>query len=393
MRRLLFAIVGISVVLAAKPAPSTHPVYDSILSKTATEKANIGATAITKAGVVGTYDDATYGLRVEILDIQKIDRGIALHARAWKGGKPVGFGADGTVEIEKFVVINPPILIDDPTGDITRTSSLTGIVRRLREDLVLATYTSLAHTMTTVAKDGSTIIPGKIGNTTTTAYPDPDPESVSVDGSTRRLAADTFANLRAGAGTSASDASTEQTATRFRSTTTSDQFDIIDRAVQGFDTSSIPDTDVISSATLSFKRGDPTVDSFSQSLVIDRNPPASATALVSGDFNVAGWDGVEQASNRITAADWSVIDYNDFTLNATGQANISQTGISWFGTRGSSDFDNSAPTWESGTDSYISFAAAETATTASDPKLVVEHAEAAASTPYAPPTFVGPWWF
>src|SRR3989344_2016473 len=60
------------------------------------------------------YTDPTYGVTREIQSVQKIEGGIEILARAWKDGKQLGFGKDGSVEIERFKIFNPPILVDDP---------------------------------------------------------------------------------------------------------------------------------------------------------------------------------------------------------------------------------------------------------------------------------------
>ena len=100
--------------------------------------------------------------------------GIELFAKAWKGGKQLGF-LDGTVEIERFRIYNPPVLVDDPNGDIIRewTDEETGELkqRKLKYDPTQAIKNSLAHTISLVAKDGKDIIKGKVGNTTSTFYP------------------------------------------------------------------------------------------------------------------------------------------------------------------------------------------------------------------------------
>ncbi len=148
------------------------------------------------------------------------------------------------------------------------------------------------------------------------------------------------------------------------------------RSIYGFDTSSIPDTDTITSATFSLKStADAATDALSQSIVIDRRVPASTSALANGDYLHSGWDLVEQSTTRITFTNFmnGSATYKDFPLNATGIGNISKTGLSWFGIRGSSDFDNSAPSWSSNVTSQILAYYASSAGTGNDPKLVVEH--------------------
>lgn len=209
--------------------------------------------------------------------------------------------------------------------------------------------------------------------TTDTFYPDANTEVTTVDGQiTRNVNGSTFSSLRTGAGTGAGDATNPISLGWIDAAGTSDQWDAIRRSVFGFDTTSIPDANTITSATLSFY-GQAKVDNFSQSLVIDRNPPATATALVAGDYDLAGWDSLEQSTARMTITAFSTTGYNDFTLNSTGIGNISKTGVSWFGTRLSGDFDNSEPLWSSNAQGYANANSAEQAGTTQDPKLVVVH--------------------
>ena len=77
---------------------------------------------------------------IEILEVKVIEEGIEVLARAWGiDGDVIGFGKDGSVEIERFKIYNPPILVEDPiNGSIIRENinSITKEVthRKLRED-------------------------------------------------------------------------------------------------------------------------------------------------------------------------------------------------------------------------------------------------------------------
>ena len=88
---------------------------------------------------------------------------------------------------------------------------------------------------------------------------------------------------------------------------------------------------------------------------------------------MAGWNGVEQATGRITIASWSTAGYNNFTLNAAGISNINKTGASWFGTRLSGDFDNSEPVYSASLIARVNIYLADNTGTTNDPKLVVIH--------------------
>jgi len=223
--------------------------------------------------------------------------------------------------------------------------------------------------------------------TTSTFYPDPDPETTSVDGDTARSnttsANESWTQVRGSSGNVVTHDANYAEVGIEADADTSDSWQAMFRAVFGFDTSGIPNTDTIDSATLGFV-GIAKVDDFSQSLVIDRNPPATATTLAVGDYNIAGWTaagGVEQSTARMPIAAISNVagsTYNYFILNSTGLGNVSKTGVSWFGVRVSSDFDDSPPTWVTNDDSYLWIRTAEIST--AKPKLTVVHSVPATQT-------------
>ena len=103
---------------------------------------------------------------------------------------------------------------------------------------------TLAHTISIVGKEGTAIIPGKRGNTTSTFYP-------SMDGSAQYSPSPaTWDGAHdATAGTSANDDSADENYIQTRKTSTGD-FNFT-RALNFFNTSAIPATDEITSATIS----------------------------------------------------------------------------------------------------------------------------------------------
>src|SRR5262249_50264514 len=124
----------------------------------------------------------------QIVSVSPIDGGVEVHARAWDKNGQIGFGPDGTVDIERFLIYNPPILVPDPTGTVQRvhTNPLTGVetIGRYREDAREALMQTLEDIIRVKQqKFGSEqIIVGKVGSTTSTFYPDKNQESSSVDG-------------------------------------------------------------------------------------------------------------------------------------------------------------------------------------------------------------------
>jgi hypothetical protein len=147
----------------------------------------------------------------------------------------------------------------------------------------------------------------------------------------------------------------------------------MDRYIALFDTSALTAAAAISAAVLSLY-GDDKGNALGCSPNIDiyTSAPASNTALVAGDFDCLGT--VSQTGSPITYAAWSITGYNAFTFDATGRGNISKTGISKFGARNANyDVANTAPSWVTNVDAYVTALNADSAGTTNDPKLVVTY--------------------
>lgn len=211
------------------------------------------------------------------------------------------------------------------------------------------------------------------GFTTLTAFPDPNPETTTVDGFVNRGGVnETLATIRAGAGNGVGDVSTADLICYIAPTATSNQYSDCYRSIFLFDTSAIPDTNTISAAVLSLAgMGSVGADNLTQTVEIVLSTPASNTGLVAADYNQVG--SVRQATG-IAASAYNNTDgtYNNFTLNATGISNVSKTGVSKFGGAFSGDIDNSI-TWANNAGSYKYCYYADQAGTTTDPKLVVTY--------------------
>lgn len=319
---------------------------------------------------------------IEVVSMEAIDGGVEVFARAWKpDGTQVGFG-DGTVDIERFVIMNPPVLVFDPHGTILRESINQATkkreVRTFREDPKSAILDSLAHTISVSKRthDDSKIELGKRGNTTYTFYPDANPESTSVDGIMQYSSSATFATARAAASADyvgPSDAN-EQPYFFFRYLNSTPTVSRFIRTAVLFDTSSIPDTETVGSATLSLYGGSTITGIPNQEAVIVSVNLASNTNIVTSDYAIAKWGTTEYATRKAASA-WSTGSYNDFSLNASGIAAVSLTSVTKFGLRTGWDLDNSAPAYPSGSgekNAYMGVYTADTAGTSNDPKLVVD---------------------
>lgn len=329
---------------------------------------------------------------IEIVNFNTIEGGIEVFARAWKNGVQLGFGKDGTIDIERFRVLNPPILVDDPLGDIIRPEyidSQTGSVipeRRLREDPLEAVKQSLVHTVSLVGKEGTQIVAGSVGNTTSTFYPAAGAAS-PVDGRlSNNFGASGVSWATMHDDTTAGGAYTSnalESLTFLRSYNATGITDL-SRCIILFDASIISSGDTIDSATLSLfgQAGDDnlTDSSFLKELAIVSSAPAANNNLAVGDF---GSLGTTKLVTNVAVASWSTSAYNDMALNADGLTHVSTAtasdGIVKFGTRGENDRSNTSITIDA-SDRYWGMSAyfADQTGTTNDPKLVVVHSASSA---------------
>lgn len=214
--------------------------------------------------------------------------------------------------------------------------------------------------------------PFAIGDSAT-YYPDADPETSSVDGMARDAGNDVvWATIITEPGSLAYDSLTALNMFYIVSSATSNQWAILGRGIFLFYTAGLPDEATISAAVLSIygrEKGDSL--GITGDCNIYSSAPVSNTSLVPGDFNSLGSTAF---STPITYAGFSVIAYNDFTLNASGIANISKIGVSKFGARNANyDVAANAPDWTSELACYLSGWASEQGT-GFKPKLVVTYA-------------------
>lgn len=219
-------------------------------------------------------------------------------------------------------------------------------------------------------------------DTTSTFYPDADPESTTTDGTFFMGSADTngdFFSTIIGYSSSTSiydNLSSDYVLYLYASSSGNDNlWQYIYRAAFLFDTSSIPDTDVISAAdfiltattgggvtddfgsTISLQPCDISVDSALD--VYDYGRFRNNTTLL-GSLAVSSWNGSEGVANTIT-------------LNTAGKNFISKTGVTQIGVVNEADRSSTEPTWvENGSLGMYCYYADESGTT-KDPALEVTH--------------------
>jgi len=353
-------------------------------NKTGYEKNDIKVSELAKLDFQGTYVDNRYNLRIDVTDISKTIRNgeplLEVYARAWRNGKQVGFGPEGSIDLERFLFQNPPILVDDPNGDIIRewTDSLTGLSRqrKLKEDPITAIRSALAHTIHVSCKEDSTIIKGKIGHTTSTFYPDAGTGATTVDGTIRGTADASWATAHDatdGASTQPSDAVLLMILTQLDGTY------LIYRGAYIISTGTIGAINDITSATISFAgTGSAEVNQTNTTLDLVQFTPAEPfNNLSTVDYDQFGTTSFANSFN-ITSWDQTDGTYNDLTLNSDGLNVLDKTGLTKYGVRTGLDRSNTAP--GTGEVNRIESYFADQAGTTTDPKLVVVHTSSSVKT-------------
>ncbi len=227
-------------------------------------------------------------------------------------------------------------------------------------------------------------------DTTSTFYPDANPETTSVDGTARREGQnEIWTSMVNGTGSSAGDTDVQGVFVNVDATATTDKYLQNYRYIVLFDTSSIPDTDTVSAAEIDLA-GDGSAEQAALQLtnyVVVTSNPASNTGLVGSDYQTRG---TTANSGTFALASWVQTSgtYNVHALDATGISNISKTGVSKFAFVFDKDRSDTAPTWSSSGNAYISCFFADNTGTDADPKLIVTHAVAANNRRIIPISFL-----
>ncbi|MFM2358000.1 MAG: hypothetical protein RJA61_737, partial [Candidatus Parcubacteria bacterium] len=186
-----------------------------------------------------------------------------------------------------------------------------------------------------------------------------------------------FTTIAAGNGTGAEATDTISSAPEVdASVGLTDQFKGNRRSIWGFDTSSIPDADTVSSATFSLvvNSNANTLGNFD--VYITPVNPSSASSLTSSDYQNA-FTRTSYGSKALSTYTDNNSTYNDIALNGTGISAINKTSNTFLGGMHSWDFNQSfTGTWVSNSESRLRPRFADETGTAKDPKLVVEHTAA-----------------
>lgn len=329
---------------------------------------------------------------IEIPEITKVGNRTELYARAWDG-KQIGFGKDGSVDLEHFIFVNAPEYVEDPAGDIVRTNIIDGeeVEYRLRHDPEQALLEALEHTISVKQqKKFNRVKRGKRGSTTTTVYPDADTETSTVDGFLQISNQATWAGAHDATDAGLANDSASENFAAGSGTNGSGEFRIW-RAVFYFDTSGISASDTIDSATFSLwitqaDDGDNDSQGYINVVQTQGDSVSSDTSIAVGDFDLVG-DAVDNPTKGSSDVDITGIttgQYTDFTLNSSGEGWVARSGetkpgtagITYLGVREGHDIEDVPFAGANGDNSRINCRYADQTGTSNDPKLVVEHSAA-----------------
>lgn len=355
---------------AVRATTTQETLREQLLASTADERRAIKADFFSRLSLTGTFTYKDY--TIEVMSLERIDDGVSVYARAWKSGEQVGF-IDGTYEIEHFKLHNPPILVPDVNGTVEIRGEKATTTYRIAP--LEALRITLGRTIERTGMVGAPVVSGKTGNTTDTFYPDADPESASVDGRVWTSNA-SWASARGATTGTVNDNTTSNTVGVYF---TGGLYYVL-RGFYLFNTSSLPDTDTVSSATLSPCTDAEGYNDDSDSLHAVETAPASNTALASGDIDSV----VFTTLGSVTIASISNNSCFDIALNATGLTKISLTGVTKLGMISGRDLSNTAPTGLNARNVYW----AEQTGTTNDPLLTVVHAAAGGGGPIYSDDFI-----
>ena len=179
-----------------------------------------------------------------------------------------------------------------------------------------------------------------------------------------------FSTIRAGAGNGSAYAGGGNLVAKLWADTSTDDYQMLSRGIFLFDTSALTAEATISAATISLYGALKDTGLGASEVDVVSSTPASDTAVANGDYANLG----STVFASLASGSYTTEQYNDFSLNASGIANISKTGNSKFGIRINWDTDNSfGGSWGSNVISGYTFYDGGTAGTGKDPKLVVTY--------------------
>lgn len=333
----------------------------------------------------GTFKKIERGrAALEVGQLTVKDGRIEVFARAWWNGRQIGFGRDGTVDLERFVFGNPPVLVADPSGEVRRVyeadpeedlparefryrvSPRQALIQRV---IAAIRVKKLKHGPGAIIKD-------KVGNTTLVESPETG-DTEPYDGRViRSTSNETWATIVAGNGTTHSTSIANSNTVRVVADVApnTDRYTTNTRSMYGFDTSSIGSDD-IDSAVFSWRPTFRNANLGTPNLTLVSCSPSAS--LANSDYQNAF--GSTEWATGIGLSALTLNSHNDWTLNASGEAGINKSGNTYLGLVFDWDLSlgGAAPTWVSGAQSRAIGDYVDKTGTADDPYITIEHSAAA----------------
>lgn len=283
---------------------------------------------------------------VEFDDFSVVGDRIDAYARIENAAGQIGFGTDGTTDIEHFVILN--------AVNVFTATEIAGIIARAVDALEKPASTN--------------VVADTRGNTIYIFYPGLTSGNGSTDGYiTTGVTDDVWANKKAEAGSSVQDSAATLVFT-YDSDADSGDWDYLRRNFLSFPTATLPDGATINAATMVFG-----VSAFSDGCSL-----STPVKLGLYDGNLADIDNIAVGdmlnfgttlwSNEISVTDNSPLV---FTLNATGLADISKTAATDYALLDSVyDLGSSTPNWVANCQSTFNMGSADGVSAA--PELIIE---------------------
>lgn len=227
-----------------------------------------------------------------------------------------------------------------------------------------------------------------IGMTVTTVYPDPDPETTTVDSWGRVLQGGggaTWTTLSNAAGNYA-DPSDTAFYVGYQDNATNDRWTQIYRSITLFDTSAVGGDTKDSGIYSLYATGNQNDASSNLNANVYECSPASNTNIVASDMTITNFTNTKLATG-IARGSITTSAYNDWTLNASGLTAVNGSGVSKLSCLVENDIDDSAPSHDnSGAAGFSRFygSTAEVSGTSQDPKLAITHTAGGGGSVFVP---------
>lgn len=319
-------------------------------------------------------------LDIECAQIQHRDGVLEVFTRAWQNNQQIGFGPDGSVDLERFRIADPRIYVRDPAGSFERISQLADgstYSRFYREDpreaLIQVIENAIRVKQQKTLKSRN-IERGKVGSTTDSFF------SGAGDGWVEKFNSSNWDTTHDGT----SGNFTSATGADFRvgcGITGSSNY-VIRRGFIPFLTGpTIPSGNSITSATCSLyvaiKSSDDDDDGDNFYVLVGATTQADPTTLANADFDTcASVDSPTEVTNSRADYDTDLVldAYFDYVLNASGLAIVAKgSGYTLIGCREGHDVLDNTIVGAPNTGNLVHFSASENTGTTEDPTLVVEH--------------------